>query len=411
MRSGSHVVVLHRWRDRYADYARYLDHTEHTVTYISTEVGTESVPSTAREVVVVPAIDDLPVVAAEVRTLARRFGPPDHIVALKEDDLIVAAQLRAQWGCPGPTVAETMPFRDKVTMSTLVAASGIDVPAFAEIGDGSDVERFAVAHGWPVVVKPRAGSSSAGVVVATRRDEIPAHVSGAMVQAFSSGEIHHIDGVFDGSEVVVHTISRYLRTCLEFRAGVPIGSVEVDDAATHRRAGLFAQRALRALTTRPTVFHLEAFLDNNVFRFLEVGARAGGAEIPFVWRDLHNYDLNGAAFRIALGAQPPAVGAVDTGGPVGGFLLVAAPAERPCRIDRSTPMLGAVPELYAEVVLQPGQILPAADAYYEHVGGRFRFRGSSTAAVAAAVTRVGAEYQITGTALDQPNRTPAPTRA
>ncbi|MFC5289516.1 hypothetical protein ACFPM7_20885 [Actinokineospora guangxiensis] len=82
---------------------------------------------------------------------------------------------------------------------------------------------------------------------------------------------------------------------------------------------------------------------------LEVGARAGGAESPILWRELHGFDLNHFGFTTALGEPAPPAGAV----------------------------------------------LPAAEAYSEHVGGRFRFRGDSTAAVA----KIAADYRITGTAL------------
>lgn len=394
-----HVVVLHRWRDHYAEYARYLDHRMHAVTYVSTDVGVESLPSAARQVVVVPATDDVDVVSGVVRALAERNGAPERIVALKEDDLLVAARLRAEWGCPGPTVAETTPFRDKLAMCRAVAEAGIDVPVFAPADRRGDVLAFAGAHGWPVVLKPRAGSSSAGVVVMRGEHDLPATVSGAMAQVYSPGSVHHVDGLFDGSALATWKVSRYLGGCLEFRSGVPLGSVEIDGSDFHAMVGAFAQRVLGALTAQPTVFHLELFADRDGFRFLEVGARAGGAEIPFLWRELHGYDLNEAAFHIAMGERPPTPAPVAADSSVGGWLIVPAPAERPCRIERSTPMLGSVPELYAEVVPEEGDLLPAADAYYEHVGGRFRFRGTSTAAVAAAVAKVAAEYRISGGAL------------
>ncbi|TDC61197.1 hypothetical protein E1258_12245 [Micromonospora sp. KC207] len=40
-----HVVVLHRRRDRYAHYDRYLDHDRCTVSYLTTEVGAAGVPA------------------------------------------------------------------------------------------------------------------------------------------------------------------------------------------------------------------------------------------------------------------------------------------------------------------------------------------------------------------------------
>jgi hypothetical protein len=179
-----------------------------------------------------------------------------------------------------------------------------------------------------------------------------------------------------------------------------LGSVEEDDPALHRTIGEAAARFLTALSEAPTVFHLEVFVGADaqsqpVCTFLEVGARTGGAEIPFVWREVHGYDLMEAATRIQLGWD---IGSVRScapgGGAVGGWLLVPAPAERPCRITEATPMVGRVPGPYAESVLRPGQVLPAADAYYEHVGGRFRFRGATSAEVEHAIVTTAAHYRV-----------------
>src|SRR5690349_13405093 len=159
-RSGRHVVVLHRWRARYAEYERYVDHARDRVTYVTTEVGVDGVPDSATEVVIVGATDDGPVVRKEVSELAERHGPPDAVVALKEDDLLLGAQLRAEWNCPGPTVRELLPFRDKLIMAQRVANAGIAAPAFADAPNRAAVRAFGAEHGWPVVLKPRIGSSS-----------------------------------------------------------------------------------------------------------------------------------------------------------------------------------------------------------------------------------------------------------
>jgi biotin carboxylase len=398
MNGSRHVIVLNRWRARYAEYERYLDHEHQTVTYITTEVGVDSVPGKAAEVVIVGATDDVPAVREEVRRLADKYGAPAGIVALKEDDLLVAAELRAEWGCPGPTSEQLIPFRDKFIMASTVAAAGVAVPAFAVAPDRAAVVSFAEQHGWPVVIKPRVGSSSEGVVIAHSPGdvELPAH---AMVQIFDPGRIYHVDGFFDGSTLGTWRASRYVHSCLDFRTGSTLGSVEEDDSATNARIGAFAERALRALSSEPVVFHLEIFVDGDRCAFLEIGARVGGAEIPFLWREVHGYDLMEAAFRIALGDRPAFAEESGSISEVGGWLLAPAPTERPCRILEITPMTGRTPGPYAEALLSPGDILPDAAAYYEHVGGRFRFRGPTSAAVEEAVVATARDFRVSAAAL------------
>jgi biotin carboxylase len=407
MTDRPHIVVINRWRERYAEFTSYIDHAENRVSYVTTEVGTGSVPAQAHEVVLVPATDDLERVRAEVRALATRHGAPAAIVALKEDDLLVGAALREEWDVPGPRQPSQIVFRDKYVMCRAVADAGLDVPAFAAATDTAAVLAFGAAAGWPVIVKPRTGSSSAGVV----RVDGPEHVAGLdldsepmLVQAFVEAPISHVDGVFDGQRLLAWRASRYLNTCLGFRGGTFLGSVEIDDPEVNAAVDRAATAYLGALSPgRATVFHLELFIDrapdgSTVCRFLECGARVGGAEIPFLWREVHGYDLMHAAWQLQLDRPlppvPRAAAAPYAADEVAGWMLMPAPAERPCRITESTSMTGRAEGPYAEVVLHPGEVLPDADAYYEHVGGRFRFRAADGAATEAAITATATDFQV-----------------
>jgi hypothetical protein len=404
---GRHVIVVNRWRERYADYARYLDHQRQRVSYITTEVGLGSVPAEAASSVLVERTDDPTTVRAAADQLASRHGPPTAVVALKEDDLLVGAELRQVWDCPGPRPADLTRFRDKYLMCRAILDAGLPVPAFAAAADEATVREFAAEHGWPVVLKPRVGSSSEGVV----RLDGPAGLASLdlgrqpmLVQQFQPDPIYHVDGVFDGRELLVARASRYLNTCLGFRAGRFLGSVEVDDPVLSHAIAQAARRFLAAMTDAPQVFHLEVFVGRGPdgqpsCSFMEVGARAGGAEIPFIWREVHGYDLMEAAVRIQLDQPPPPAPAAG-GGEVAGWLLFPAPATRPCRVTVVTPMVGRDPGPYAEALLQPGEVLPAADAYYEHVGGRFRFRGPSSKAVEAAILATARDFRVAGEPLE-----------
>jgi hypothetical protein len=396
-----HVVVIHRWRDRYAHYEAYLDHAGHSVSYVTTRVGLSGVPAAAAAVTLVDATDELTSVRQAVRELAARFGKPLAIVALKEDDLLIAAQLRAEWGLPGPTVDDLILFRDKLEMNQRIADRGLPVPAFAAASAPGDVQGLAARHGWPVVLKPTQGSSSAGIRMLrgpADLDDVDWDAHGPLlVQACETDPIYHVDGLFRDGRLEVWRASRYVNTCLGFRDGAYLGSVEEDDPAVLATVGTWAARFLSALTDSTTVFHLEVFVGvgpDGAMRcsFLEVGARVGGSEIPFIWRDVHGYDLMEAAFALQLGEQP----AKGTPGrdEVGGWLLIPAPAERPCLITEVTPMTGRQPGPYAESLLAPGDILPAADAYYEHVGGRFRFHGPTSADVEQAIRTTAADFRV-----------------
>jgi hypothetical protein len=408
------VVVVNRWREKYAEYARYVDHQARAVTYVTTEVGLGSVPADAAEVVLVERTDDLDAVRAAVDMLAHRHGAPEAVVALKEDDLLVGAQLRREWGCPGQRPEDLLVLQDKYLMCQTVERAGLPVPAFAAAAGPASVLGFAEDHGWPVIVKPRVGSSSAGV----QRVDGPGDLASLafdgtpmLVQEYRADQIFHVDGLFDGERLLCCRASRYLNTCLGFRGGDFLGSVEVDDPGLDSAISTATADFMAALSGLPLVFHLEVFVREDAVggpqvTFLEVGARTGGAEIPFIWREVHGYDLMAAAMRLQLGeSPPPPVTGRDP--EVGGWLLVPAPAARPCLVTVATSMVGGSTGPYAESVLRAGDVIPAADAYYEHVGGRFRFRGPSSAAVESSVLTTAREFRVAGVAVELATSAPA----
>jgi hypothetical protein len=416
-----HVAVLHRWRDTHALYADYLDHRTHHVTYISTELGRASIPEQAAAVITVEHTDDPAETRAALAGLAARFGAPTRLLALNEGDLDNAALLRQEFGIPGQRPEELAVFRDKLLMCRTAAAAGLPVPPHAPAPDPRAVRDFGRAHGWPVIVKPHRGTASRGVVrldgeTSADGPDGPGSPGGSLgvdrlraedlaaepylVQSFVDAPILHIDGLWQGDSLGSWTASRYVgSTCAGFTQGDWLGSVEQDDPALLAAVERFAAAVGAALGgSRPWVFHLEAFVTQGPggapeLVFLECGARVGGGEIPFTWRDVHGVDLMAAAADIQLGRTPvlPSLKA----GEVGGYLLLPLPVPAPCLVERAEwsvpPAEGSAP--YAVLHVPVGRRVPPISGY-EHVGTRFRFRGRTTAAVEQAVEAAAGTFRL-----------------
>ncbi|MFC8453648.1 ATP-grasp domain-containing protein [Kitasatospora sp. NPDC057223] len=401
----AHVIVLHRWTDSYADYAAYLDHAVHRVSYVTTPRARAALPAAAAAVAVVPSTEDRAEVRAAVDRLAARHGAPGRIVALHEVDLDVAAELREQLGIPGETPDQLHPFRDKLAMARRLAAHDVPVPAADAAPDHPAVAGFARRHGWPVILKPVRGTASSHVSRLDGPADLAAYVFPPgvplMVQSYLPHEILHVDGVAADGDLRVWRASRYLSTCLDFTRGDALGSVEIDDPVLLKAIGEFTRRAVLAMSADPWVFHLELFAseegDEPAFHVLEVGARPGGAEVPFVWREVHGVDLMAAAVDVQLGRPLPAytlsADPADGDGECGGWLLVPTPAARPCRVLAAAPQSALEDGPYAERLPEPGRLL-ADTPGYEHSGARFRFRGRTGADVQRAVTRTAARFDF-----------------
>lgn len=408
---GRHILVLNRFDGEVGcRYTHYIDHAADQVAYLTSVAGRDGVDAgSAETVAVVDDLADWAVVSKLARGIVLRYGPLDHIVALFERDLETAAALRALLGVAGPGPAEVERVRDKVTMKQHVAAAGLRVPRFTAADSPEQVLRFADETGFPVVLKPRDGSGSQGIYLINSRasleDTLAAPMTHYVCEEFVTGTMYQVDGVVLDGTVRVLRASRLLNSCLDYALGDPFGSVANDDMELEERLVGYAELVLAALGVRRSVFHLEVFAvdpggpsgpsgpgEYDDLVFLEVAARAGGAELPHLWREVYRLDLLDVAVRLSLG-ESPSLPEVDPAGEAGGYLLMPEPPTRPCRVLSTVPLIDRVPAMYTEVLPEPGAILNGTGGAKE-TGGRYRFRAGSGKEIEQAIRQVLTEYRL-----------------
>jgi biotin carboxylase len=403
----AHVVVLNRWHDSYAEYGRYLDHEVARVTYVTTEFGRHAVPSGATQVVTVDDLLDHAEVRAALEPALQAHGRPEAVVALQESDFAVAAALREEFFSRGRKPADLHHFLDKHAMLMAAQRIGVPVPRFELVGDGAQLTAFAGKAGWPVIVKSLQGRASTGVRRLDSADDV-ARLDVAfdshnplVAQEYLPHRVYHVDGVHLGDGVLgPWRLNAYENMPdaattgpLAFMMGEPVGSIEIDDPVRLAVVEKFLRVLLPGMSTQPWVFHLEVFLTpENECVFLEVGCRPGGGEIPFVWRDVHGIDLMECEFSLQCGETPGVTPFADDE-PVGGCLLVPISKPAPCRIAAADSMI-AEDGPYAEVIPTVGSVIPRTAGSYELVGGRFRYRGTSSAEVTRRVMATATDYKV-----------------
>src|SRR3954464_11716344 len=115
------------------------------------------------------APDDLAALRAfakgcDVVTFDHEHVPGDHIRALQRDGVVVY-----------PDADALAHAQNKLVMRRRLEALGIPVPAYAAVGELSDITSFADDHGWPVVLKAvRGGYDGRGVwVLSELPDDLP----------------------------------------------------------------------------------------------------------------------------------------------------------------------------------------------------------------------------------------------
>ncbi|MEU1439005.1 acetyl-CoA carboxylase biotin carboxylase subunit family protein [Streptomyces sp. NPDC005775] len=398
-----HVLIINRWTNSFAEYHRYIDHTVDRVAYLTTAAGRPPLDEElAEDIRVLSDLSDTGEVLAQTAQLVELYGPFTHVLALSEFDLEPAGEIRRHFGIPGRGPREVAAVRDKVVMKGLVAAAGLRVPAYRETPTGDGVREFAALHGYPFVLKPRAGADSQGVHVVRSQGQLDTLLDGAdladaQCEEFIDGALYQIDGVVRGGELLTSRAWRCGGSCLDFATGTAFSSVANDDRDFEKRVTGFAERVCAALSLTDDVFHLEVFREgeddgDDDLVFLEIGARAGGGQVRVIWEEVYGVDLVAASARVQLG-EDLTIEPMDLDGPVAGYLMMPEPPVRPAVVDAVTSLVGRVPALCSETLPPPGTVL-SGNGGAVHTAGTFRYRAARSADVEAAIRQTLAAYRL-----------------
>lgn len=107
--------------------------------------------------------------AAAIVSLADRT-PIDAVVAADDAGVVTAALASERLGLPHHPPGAAAATRDKLEMRRLLARGEVPQPAFVPVGE--DTRTVADSVGYPLVLKPRTGTASAGVLRVDRPEDL-----------------------------------------------------------------------------------------------------------------------------------------------------------------------------------------------------------------------------------------------
>ena len=401
------VIVINRrfcgwsWSDGKTAYHKVIDHAVHQVGYVvdaSSIRGLHEIERTQGFVIEVASLDDQAEVTAAVERAMRRLGGAvDRLIALTEDDIDLAARLRALHDIPGDKPADVERFRNKMVMKAQVVAAGVRVPAYVPASRATEIaERF----GYPVVLKPVDGAGSEGVVMARDDADLRQHLQRLNLESyeaeqFISGEIYHLDGFMFRGSMVFCQVFQYFNSAFAFVNGLPVGVMMVDSPQVRTRLTAFAGRALAALRLDDGPFHLELFggQDGDTC-FLEVAARVGGAFVaPCVERrwgvSLFEETL---AWQVDGGYRPTRLNEAVETGPLVGWVAFPVPRAGSTRVKRVRPP-PELPQVVEAKLPSVGQRLDLLGGF-THAAGTFFLAAPTQRGLLDAVKTIVGGYSV-----------------
>lgn len=237
--------------------------------------------------------DETQLLAAATR-LCRKHAA-DRVEAVDEMLTLAAARLREGLGLPGLSVEKAVLCRDKTTMKEALRAGGIPCAASAAVASHREALSFAEEHGFPLILKPRAGLGAQQTFRVASADELAKAVvalgvdqgKSAAIEEFIEGHEGFYDTLTVDGEVRHDFIAHYFPNVLEAMGNRKISPQIVStnrvDAPGYGELINMGRKVIELLGIETSATHMEWFFGPKGLKFSEIGARPPGERL---W-DLH----------------------------------------------------------------------------------------------------------------------------
>jgi hypothetical protein len=245
-----------------------------------------------------------------------RGRPVDGLLGTLEELQVPLGEVRDVLGIEGMGAEAGQNFRDKARMKSVLRAHGLPCARHALARTPGEAAAFVESVGFPVIVKPQAGSGSRGTYRLASVDDLaeclqampPSSSRPLVFEEFIVGEEHSFDSIAIGGQPVWYSINDYLPGALEvvrepWIQWCVLLPREVEDP---RYDGIrrVAADALSALGMDTGMSHMEWFRrpDGSV-AISEVGARPPGARFMHLISWAHDFDLFRAWAEVVVHAR------------------------------------------------------------------------------------------------------------
>ena len=248
-----------------------------------------------------------------VTAVGARLGSVDRLLGTLEELQVPLGDVRERLGIEGMGGVAARNFRDKARMKTVLQAAGLPCARHQLAATADDARGFAATAGFPLVVKPPAGSGARSTFRLDTSQQLEACLHAMppepdrpmLLEEFVTGAERSFDSVSLRGEVVWHSIAHYAPSPLEVLKEpwiqwcvlIPREADRPEYAAIRDAAS----RALATLGMQSGLSHMEWFQrpDGRV-AISEVGARPPGAQFTKLISYAHDFDLYAAWARLVV---------------------------------------------------------------------------------------------------------------
>jgi hypothetical protein len=246
-------------------------------------------------------------ITSAVLGVSERIGPVQRLLAVLEQLQVPVAQARQRLGITGMDAGTAHNFRDKAQMKSVLRAAGVPCARHRLADSAAAAAGFAKEVGFPLVVKPPAGSGAKSTFRLDDADDLrvwldaapPSPDRLALLEEFLTGDEGSYDSVMVDGQIIWDSVSSYLPTPLEVLRNPWVQWMvllpRVIDGPAYAGIRAIAPTALSALGLHSGLTHLEWFRrPDGTVAVSEVAVRPPGAQITSMLCYAHDFDLYGA---------------------------------------------------------------------------------------------------------------------
>lgn len=245
----------------------------------------------------------------------------DGVITFWEEAVPLCAKLRDKFGWQGHTYHTAINCRNKIRTRKALESAKLShySPSWSQIRTTKDLEKFARRNGYPFVLKPAWGENSQFVVridsIKEARDAFeylkdnmtpsfnPIYRSGTeiLAEGYMNGAEVDVDLLIQGGEIKFNAFTDNFPTKEPFfvETGDAMPSRHEDDAI--ERILDMAKDVVKGLAITDGAVHLEAKLEEDGPKVIEINARMGGDYLYDWIKSVWDVDIVEEAARIAVG--------------------------------------------------------------------------------------------------------------
>jgi carbamoylphosphate synthase large subunit len=236
----------------------------------------------------VPTVVDVGILTDAVRWIQDKLWV-DRMETTIEAHTMSVAQVRENCTIPGTSVHTAWLCRDKPSMKDALRASGVPTAASMAADSAEQVQAFADAVGYPLILKPRSGAGAQDTTRVDNSAELAAALGAFGAQGTRSIAVEEFveghEGFYDTLSVdgrpELDFVSHYFPNVLDamrtrWISPQFISTNRVDTEGDYVQLREMGLRVNEALGIGTTATHMEWFFGPKGLRFSEIGCRPPG---------------------------------------------------------------------------------------------------------------------------------------